>query len=75
VWCLSLCPPNSSMYHCLLTSSLKVFVQEIFFGHWAYCTNLRKQGIAKQYEVHERRRTSIDFCIHIAHVAAILRVA
>ncbi|ELR12668.1 SET domain containing protein [Acanthamoeba castellanii str. Neff] len=29
----------------------KVFVQEIFFGHWAYCTNLRKQGIAKQYEV------------------------
>jgi hypothetical protein len=75
VWCPSLSLPiyHSSMYRCLLTSSLQVYVQEIVFGHWAYCTNLRKQGIAKQYEVHE---LSTDICVHMcAHVAAILRVA
>jgi len=29
----------------------KVHIQEIKFGHWAYCTNLKNMGIEKQYEV------------------------
>lgn len=30
-----------------------MYIQEIFFGHWAYCHNLKKTGVYKQYEVNQ----------------------